>query len=95
MPGAGRGAGAGSSPKDYVAVILAVGVSTAMNIVTIAVLIDALLDDGPGLSENATQILTGAFGGMLGVLGAYLGYRAGQTRPVEPPGSDGPGKPGR
>lgn len=66
-----------STTKDWVAVILAVGVATALNIIVVAVLLDALLSNGPGLSENATQILTGAFGGMLGVLGAYLGYRVG------------------
>lgn len=63
--------------RDVVAVVLAVGLATALNIIVVAVLYDAVFSQGPGLSENATQILTGAFGGVLGVLGAYIGFRAG------------------
>lgn len=63
--------------RDAVAIILAIGVATAVNIITLAVLLDALLSEGPGLSENATQILTGAFGAILGVLGSFVGYHAG------------------
>lgn len=66
-----------SRARDAVAVILAIGVATAINIITLAALYDAVTSDEAGLSENATQILTGAFGGVLGVLAAYLGYRAG------------------
>jgi hypothetical protein len=50
-----------------------------------AVLYDAIRSEGPGLSENATQILTGAFGGIIGVLGSYLGYRAGAATNVSTP----------
>jgi hypothetical protein len=60
-----------------VAVVLAVGLASAVNFITIAVLWDAVRSAGPGLSENATQVLTTAFGGMIGVLGSYIGYRAG------------------
>lgn len=63
--------------KDWVALTLAIALGTALNLITAAVLLDALLSDGPGLSENATQILVAAFGGILGTLGAYVGYRAG------------------
>lgn len=62
----------------WVAVILAVGIATAVNLITVAVLYDAIFSQGPGLSENATQILTTAFGGIIGVLGSYIGYRAGR-----------------
>ena len=74
------------SARDAVAIILALAIGTAVNIVTAAVLYDAIFSQGPGLSENATQILTTAFGGIIGVLGAYLGFRAGQARPelIEP-----------
>jgi uncharacterized YccA/Bax inhibitor family protein len=57
-------------------VILAVGIALAVNVVTGAVLYDAVRSEGPGLSDNATQLLTTAFGGIIGVLGAYVGYRA-------------------
>lgn len=62
--------------KDWVAVILALGIATGLNCITFAVLYDAIFSDQSGLSENATQILTGAFGGILGVLGSYVGYQA-------------------
>jgi hypothetical protein len=62
--------------RETVAIVLAVGLVTALNLVTIAAVFDAITNEG-GLSENATQILTGAFGGILGVLGSFIGYRAG------------------
>lgn len=70
----------GSEParRDLVALILATGLALALNVIVGAVLYDAIHSAGPGLSENATQILTGAFGGIVGVLGSYVGYRAGK-----------------
>jgi hypothetical protein len=65
--------------RDWVAIIIAIGLCTAVNIITIGVLWDAIRSEGPGLSENATQVLTGAFGGMIGILGSQLGYRAGRA----------------
>jgi ABC-type nickel/cobalt efflux system permease component RcnA len=62
--------------REWTAIILAIGLSTAINAITIAVLMDAVMSKGPGLSENATQILTTAFGGIIGVLGSYIGYRS-------------------
>ena len=67
-----------ASAQDVVAIIVAIGLCTAVNLMTLGVLWDAIRSQGPGLSENATQILTGAFGGMIGLLGASLGYRAGK-----------------
>lgn len=64
--------------KDWVALILAIGLATSVNCITFAVLYDAVRSDGPGLSENATQILVSVFGGIIGILGGYLGYRAGE-----------------
>ena len=67
--------------RDWVALILAVGLATAMNLFTVAVLWDALTNpDGSGLSENATQVLPGWGGGVIGNLGAVFGYRAGQAQ---------------
>ena len=63
--------------KDWVALTLAIGISFAINTITIAVLWDAIRSAGPGLSENATQVLVAAFGGIIGVLGSYIGFRAG------------------
>lgn len=68
-----------AEPRGHslVAIVLAVGIALAINVITFAVLYDAIASSGPGLSENATQILTTAFSGMIGVLGSYIGYRAG------------------
>jgi hypothetical protein len=63
-----------------------VGICTALNIITIAVLYDALFSKpSGGLSENATQVLTGWGGGIIGIIGALVGYRAGEqkNRPPE------------
>jgi hypothetical protein len=65
--------------RDVVAVILAVGLVTSMNVFTFAVLYDAMFSDISGLSENATQILTGWGGGIIGILGSVFGFQAGQA----------------
>ncbi len=67
--------------RDWIALVLAIGLCTAMNLFTFAVLYDALRDpSNAGLSENATQVLTGWGGGIIGILGAVFGYRAGQQQ---------------
>lgn len=73
--------------RDLIALILAVGICTALNLLTLAVMWDALKSDTPGISENATQILTGWGGGIVGILGAVFGYRAGVSN-VALSGSD-------
>lgn len=67
----------GDVGKDWVAIILAIGLSVGVNCLTIGVLYDAIVSSQSGLSENATQILVASFGGMIGVLGSYIGYKAG------------------
>ncbi len=65
---------------DIVAILLAIGISTALNCITFAILYNDIANGVP-ISENATQILTGWGGGMIGVIGAYVGYRAaGKTK---------------
>ena len=64
---------------DTVAVILAAGLSLAVVLILIATIVQ-ILNNAPGtpeiqLSENATQILIAAIGGIVGVLGGYVGYR--------------------
>jgi hypothetical protein len=71
--------------RDWVAVILALGIVTAVNLVTAAVLLDAIISSGPGLSDNATQVITLSFGGIIGLLGGFLGYKAGQASTGPPP----------
>lgn len=74
-----------------IALVLAIGLCTALNVLVFAVTYDAIMSQGPGLSENATQILTGWGGGIIGVIGALVGYQVGQRKPPEQPpdGSDG------
>lgn len=70
-----------ASPRGayVVAIILAVGICTALNILTVATVVDALFSVAPGISENATQILTGWGGGVVGVIGAVVGYNVGHA----------------
>jgi hypothetical protein len=63
--------------RERVALVLATGLALAIVIVTVGVLYDAIFSKGPGLSDNATQVLTTAFGGIIGVLGSYIGFKAG------------------
>lgn len=76
--------------RDLIALVLAIGLCTALNLLTFGVLWDALKSSTPGISENATQILTGWGGGVIGILGAVFGYRAGQQSGPSLP-NDGPG----
>lgn len=69
--------------REWVAVILAIGLASAVNFVTLASLYLAISGKSNvpgGLSENATQVLTTAFGGIIGVLGSYMGFRAGREQ---------------
>jgi Co/Zn/Cd efflux system component len=66
----------------WIALILAVGLAVALNVITVAILYEAIFRTGSsGISENGTQILTGWGGGIVGVLGAYVGFRAGKQTP--------------
>ena len=67
--------------RDWVAVILAVGVATALNVITVAAAWTAIAgssDVSGGLSENATQVIAGLGGGMIAAVGSFLGFRAGE-----------------
>lgn len=69
-----------STTRDWVALTLAIGAATALNLITIGVLIAAWFrgqrNGDYGLSENATQVLIAAFGGFIGILGGYVGGTA-------------------
>lgn len=66
--------------RDWVALILAIGLSTAVNLIVVGVLVAAYFrgrqSGDYAISENATQVLIAAFGGMIGVLGGYIGGRS-------------------
>jgi sulfite exporter TauE/SafE len=64
--------------RGAVAVVLAFGLATAINLITLAILWDAIFHHGGSVDENSTQILTTIFTGIIGILGAYIGFRAGR-----------------
>jgi len=79
--------------RHLTALVLACGLALSVILLTAGVLYDAIASKGPGLSDNATQVLTTAFGGIIGVLGTYLGAtingtkgEAMTTTPEEPSG---------
>ena len=76
------------------ALALAVGIVLAVNFVAFGVVYDAVTSSGPGLSDNATQVLTSAFAGGFGVIGSYIGFRYGSERLNQPPDQNGGGYPG-
>lgn len=63
-------------PVDVVATILAVGLSSAVILILVVTGIQITRSSLPTveLSSNASQILTGAVGGLAGLLGGYLGH---------------------
>ena len=68
--------------SEWVAIIIAAGFVLGFNVFCFAVLYTAVTSDAP-LSENATQVLTGWGGGMVGLLGGfvgggYVGYQVGK-----------------
>ena len=65
------------TPAAWVAVILAFGIALSLIFMTGAAIYVVFVTSGdPGtLGENTTQVLTGWGGGILGVLGAFVGYQ--------------------
>ena len=67
---------------EIVAIILAVSVGTALLVMTVPILWAVVHHDvEPARLVAITQVLTGWGGGMLGVLGAYVGYAFGKKPP--------------
>lgn len=72
---------------DVVAIILASGISLGLLLVAAGSLMNTVrVEDNVG--DHITQILTGWGGGMVGVLGAYVGYTFGHPPPKEKEKSD-------
>lgn len=63
---------------DTAAILLAAGLVFAVAALALGVFVDAVASRGPGLTENATQVLTDAIGGISTVLGSYVGYHLGR-----------------
>lgn len=79
------------------AVILAAGMASALNLFIVGAMLEAYANPITlpiGLSDNATQVLTGWGGGIVGVIGALVGVRVGRNhqkkKPDEPPEEEPP-----
>jgi len=64
-----------------VTLVLAIALGTALNAFTFAILYESVFrTESAGISENAVQVLTGWGGGMIGIIGAFIGYRVGSSQ---------------
>jgi len=61
---------------DIVAMILAVGLVTIAFLIGLALIVNVAEGHNPTptLGENTTQVLTTVLGGLIGVLGSYIGF---------------------
>jgi hypothetical protein len=86
--------------SGVVAIILAIGMAVALNVITIALLWAAVvrlgIDINAGLSDNGVQVLLAWGGGIISVLAGYVGYivgkKEGQNTVPEPPTEEIPPK---
>ena len=63
-------------PVDLVALALAVALGLGIFMIGLALVINVFRDHNPTptLGTNTTQVLIAVMGGLVGVLGSYLGY---------------------
>lgn len=73
----------GLATTDLVAIILAAGMVVALNLFIVGAILESYANPitlPVGLSDNATQVLTGWGGGIVGVIGALVGIRVARKR---------------
>jgi hypothetical protein len=70
---------------DLVAFVLAFALAVTVVLVTITALINVIVLPKSlfSLGENTTQVLTTVLGGILGLLGTYIGHRLAHVERVE------------
>ena len=59
--------------RDLVALLLAAALFVAVAFASVAVLYGVIINERRNLGDAATQLLTALFGGLVGILGAYVG----------------------
>jgi ABC-type nickel/cobalt efflux system permease component RcnA len=67
-------------PVDIVALVLAISLGIAIILIMVAVLenVHTKRTPTPTLGENTAQVLIAVVGGVVGVLGSYIGFRVGK-----------------
>jgi hypothetical protein len=66
---------------DVVALVLSIVLGLAVILIMSSVLVQVIDHEQPqSLGENTTQVLTAVTGGLIGVLGGYVGARVQQRR---------------
>ena len=61
------------SGRDLVALLLAAALFVAVAFASASVLYGVIVNERRNLGDAATQLLTALFGGIVGILGAYVG----------------------
>jgi drug/metabolite transporter (DMT)-like permease len=59
--------------QDYVALLLAFALLVAVMGATISIIYATVHDERRTVTDSSTQLLTALFGGIIGILGAYIG----------------------
>jgi hypothetical protein len=72
----------GFHPVDVVAVVLAAGLVLISFLIGLALVVNVAEGHNPAptLGENTTQVLTATMGGLIGILGSYIGYALHERR---------------
>ena len=72
-------------PVDWVALVLATGLSLTIVLILVASTIQIVHGSFPQvkLSDNATQIITTGMGGLTGLIGAYIGVNRAKREPPD------------
>ena len=67
---------------DTVAWTLSIALGFAVILLGLAVVINVIEQNNPAatLGENTTQVLTSVVGGLVGILGSYIGFKAGSSK---------------
>jgi hypothetical protein len=61
------------SGRDYVALILAVALLLAVVFTSVSLLYAVIVNERRNLSDAATNLMTMLFGGVIAILGGYIG----------------------